>query len=304
MNTDIRVSTNLGNHPKIRMLSTRLKISRAQAVGHMVLLWSNAAIYKPTGILSGWTPDDLANFSGVPRKKSEIFRSSLISVGLADVIEGTDEISLHNWNIHQEYVIKAPQRIEKAKRAANLRWVRENYNKQCPGEFSELCYEHYYEQCYEQCPFNATSNATSNAPNRTLPNPTEPNPTEPNPPKPQKNVGGGGVDISGGIFKIFKNIIGEIPPVLIDELKYYDENCKENWIKEAFLELSRSKDIKNPWKYVKAILDKWIENGEMETRKNGNNGHGSKDDISPHEYIEKYGHMTKKVGVSDDDDID
>jgi len=109
MNSDIRVSTDLRNHPKVRTLAKNLNITRAQAVGHLVLLWSSAAIYKPDGVLSGLDPVDLAEFAGISEKKAVHFQTNLINLHFLDVNPATGEVSLHNWEIHQSYVIHAPE---------------------------------------------------------------------------------------------------------------------------------------------------------------------------------------------------
>lgn len=278
---DIRVYTDLRDHPKVRKLARALKISEAQAVGHLIFLWIAAAKRCPDGNITGWDQDEMAFVLKISRRKAVQFQDLLIFYGFIDVeydTENNKKHTLHNWNIKQPHVTKFPKISVANSRAAKIRWLKEKgAPKECNMHYGSHCDMYCNLQYTMQCPL--PHHTTTN--NHTLPNHNHTLPIS----------GSSSHEISGEIFDNYRKYIGEIPSGLIEELKYYQENCEENWIKEVFLELLRTNDVRKPWKYVKVILDNWLEAGEMETR---NNGNGSKEDISPKEYIQKYGHLTKR----------
>lgn len=51
----------LGRHPKLIRLAAKLKISRAQAVGHLHYLWWWAMDFAPDGDLSRFAPEEIAS---------------------------------------------------------------------------------------------------------------------------------------------------------------------------------------------------------------------------------------------------
>ena len=69
--------------------------------------------------------------------------------------------------------------------------------------------------------------------------------------------------LSGGIFALYEQTIGLIPPVLVDELKQAELDYPVDWIEDAFKETARQG--KHNWKYTKAILQSWQDNGHKRT---------------------------------------
>lgn len=272
MNADIRIATDIGEHRKIRLLAKELKIPRAQAVGHMVLLWSKVAIFKPDGNITGWDAEDLAEFSGFPIKKAELFHSFLKSTNFLDVDEVSGEMRLHNWNSRNSYAAKSPERSSQSSRAANLRWVREKCNKKCNGEYTDSCLENCPEHCRQHCPFHTDSIAPLPPPSP-LPLPSLfsslllPPLTSSLP----ENGSGGG---SSKIFELYNKIIGVPTEKICEDFDYYQHECESEWIENVF-DLVEEIKPDRPWRYAKATLDTWIEKGEMILRKNGAQGTGS-----------------------------
>jgi DnaD/phage-associated family protein len=85
-------------------------------------------------------------------------------------------------------------------------------------------------------------------------------------------------DSSGGgninIFRLYEENIGPIKPMLADELKDYEERHPYRWIAKAFK--IAVDNNKRRWSYVRAILDRYEEEGygskpKWEKENNGNN---------------------------------
>lgn len=102
----IELHQTLPRHPKLFRLAARLRISRAQAAGHLTFLWLWTLDYAPTGDLSAFGPAELsaaADFGG----DAELFAQALRETGWLD--EG-DQI--HDWD---EYAGKLIEGREQAK---------------------------------------------------------------------------------------------------------------------------------------------------------------------------------------------
>lgn len=137
MNSDIRLSVSFWDHWKTIVLKEDLGY---QAVESLQRLWCFSAINKPTGKLVGMNSRAIeiaARWPGDPG----VLIAKLVELAFLDFID--DVYELHDWEEHNGYVVHAPDRSEKAKKAASARW--ESKNGKSPP------------------PKNATSNATSNA---------------------------------------------------------------------------------------------------------------------------------------------
>ena len=94
MSNWVPVDTALRNHPKLARFARRLDVNRAQAIGHLVLLWTWALDYAPDGQLGTYESEELADaamYDGDPGA----FLSAITSSGFADA--GTDRLTLHDW---------------------------------------------------------------------------------------------------------------------------------------------------------------------------------------------------------------
>jgi hypothetical protein len=90
----VPVDTALRNHPKLIRFARRLGISRAQAIGHLVLLWTWALDYGSDGQLGNYEAEELADaamYEGDPAA----FVAALAASGFTDG-EG-DALVLHDW---------------------------------------------------------------------------------------------------------------------------------------------------------------------------------------------------------------
>jgi DNA replication protein len=90
------------------------------------------------------------------------------------------------------------------------------------------------------------------------------------------------------IFSLYEQHIGLLTPLIADDLKEAEKDYPASWIEEAFRESARMN--KRSWRYISKILERWASEGKDDGRAREN----SQEDISPTEYIQKYGHLTKK----------
>lgn len=89
-----RVYAQLRGHPKVDDLARRLKISPAQAIGHLVMLWCWAVDYRPNGDLAGVTSRELEAASGWTGRLGAFTRAAN-AVRWIDGRSGSFRI--HNW---------------------------------------------------------------------------------------------------------------------------------------------------------------------------------------------------------------
>jgi hypothetical protein len=89
----------LGNHPKVEKLARILKIHRAQAIGHLHLLWWWCLDYAPEGDLVNLSPEDIAAAAGWT-KNAGVFIEAMVSCGIVGdgFLERTDSgFRVHDW---------------------------------------------------------------------------------------------------------------------------------------------------------------------------------------------------------------
>ena len=164
MNTDIRVDVSFRGHRKRRKLRRILGLG---STDYLLDLWIGVAMTKPDGDLAGWTNEDLADEAGW-EGDANVFAQALKEAGFLDGEEGG--YSLHDWGDHQPWVVDAPKRSEKGKKAAEARWGKAREAKggaqEMPGACQEkapsmhqACSEHARSMhqacsghCSEQCP--------------------------------------------------------------------------------------------------------------------------------------------------------
>lgn len=116
MNTDIRLLLSFRTHPKTKKL--RLKLGDAGPLG-FIFLMMHAAESKPDGILDGMDQDDIGLAADYRGDVGE-FVDTLVALRLLD-FDG-ETYSIHDFLEHQPWVSSAPERKEKAKKAADIRW--------------------------------------------------------------------------------------------------------------------------------------------------------------------------------------
>lgn len=117
MNSDFRVSVGFLRHIKTVKLKRRLG---ADGVLGLMALWGYAAEHKPTGDFGRCTEEDLeiiARWEGEPLS----LVNTLLELGFVER-EG-DVFRIHDWHEHNAWAAYAPERTERAKRAAEARWT-------------------------------------------------------------------------------------------------------------------------------------------------------------------------------------
>lgn len=156
--TDIRLGTDFLHHPKIRKLQRRLG---PEGIVSLLALWCFAGERRQTGKLDDMDAEDIAIAADWAAEPAT-FVDALVDLRLVDV-DADGVLSVHSWEEHQGWIIHAPARKAKAKRAAAARWGSK--------EGRQACSEHT-----TSMPDALHSDATSNAPSPT-PTPT-PSPTQ------------------------------------------------------------------------------------------------------------------------------
>lgn len=119
MNADIRLMITFLDHPKTIKLQRRLG---AEAVLSLIRLWFYTAQHRPDGVLTGMAVEDLeiaSRWAGTPGDLVH----ALVDIGFLDDENGI--YSVHGWAEHNPYAFHAPERKERARKAAAARYNRE-----------------------------------------------------------------------------------------------------------------------------------------------------------------------------------
>jgi len=153
MNKDIRLSTTFFSHRKTKKLKRILGYSGVVA---LLTLWARVAVERPTGILEGWSDEDIAleaDFEDDP----VLFVSTLADVGFLDKIESGWE--LHNWGKRQGWVAKSAQRSDKARLLRMAKTHNRIYRELVEKGFDGISRRQYEELTSIKRPVNGTLNA-------------------------------------------------------------------------------------------------------------------------------------------------
>jgi hypothetical protein len=121
MATDIRIQVSFRGHRKRKKLT---HILGRGATDHLIDLWIAAAMNKPTGILDGMDDLDVcleAGWEGEP----ETFINALTSVGFLEK-DSSGVYRLHDWEHHQQWIVKEPARKEKSRKANEKKYGKES----------------------------------------------------------------------------------------------------------------------------------------------------------------------------------
>ncbi|WP_446425600.1 hypothetical protein [Mailhella sp.] len=141
MNTDIRLKLDIFEHPKVKKLSRRLG---AEAVLSLLRLWLWAAANRPDGVLAAMDAEDVelaADWNGTEGALvAALTELRLLDVHEAGAREGGAQGAaragaaalyvIHDWRAHQAWASAAEDRSKAARRAAQMRWNREE--SACP----------------------------------------------------------------------------------------------------------------------------------------------------------------------------
>ena len=133
MSDDIRLSLGFWNHPKTKKLQKRLGL---EAIRSLQILWLWAAQNKPTGILYAMSAEDVELASDWNGGDGE-FSTALVDLGWLEFQNET--YIIHDWEIHQPWLVGAESRKKKAVCAAQARWNRDNKNA---SSMQQACSEH------------------------------------------------------------------------------------------------------------------------------------------------------------------
>jgi len=90
------------------------------------------------------------------------------------------------------------------------------------------------------------------------------------------------------IFDLYEQNIGQLTPIIADELKEAEKLYPAGWIEDAFGEAVKLN--KRSWRYISRILERWAAEG----KDNGELERDSKTDASYKEYLRRYGHLLKR----------
>ena len=177
MNTDFRIAVGFFGHPKTRRLIATLGLPAAWA---MLRLWEYATQHKPSGELRGMSPEQVAfaaEYEGDPTAWVE----GLIELRWLE--RNRRFIYIHEWEIHQPFVVQAPAREAKARKAARARWNKDTAPDapSMPGALLRASSEH----------------ARSNAPYQSVPDRKE---HPPSPPRRERS----GVAYTAGFLQAWK----------------------------------------------------------------------------------------------------
>lgn len=104
----------LRDHPKTALLSKNLNITKAQAIGHLHLLWWWCADYSADGSLNRYTPAQIAEAADWAGNAGE-FLQQMADCGFID----RDPLRVHDW---QSYRLHFD--LGQSKRERNLRLIR------------------------------------------------------------------------------------------------------------------------------------------------------------------------------------
>lgn len=102
----------LREHPKTARLRRRLGVSLPTAIGHLHLLWWWALDYAPSGHLSAYDPDVIADAAGWQDDPSTFVRA-LIGAGFLN-----DDMTIHDWDDYAGRLLDRREANAKRKRTA------------------------------------------------------------------------------------------------------------------------------------------------------------------------------------------
>ena len=90
------------------------------------------------------------------------------------------------------------------------------------------------------------------------------------------------------VFSLYENNIGQLTPMIADELKDALNTYREEWIREAIREAVNLN--KRNWRYISRILERWVTEG----KKDGTYSRHSQA-TDPDKFIKgKYGHLVQR----------
>lgn len=110
----VKVDADLVKSPKIARLAKILKISRAQARGHIIALWLNTLRYQPDGDVTRFGYAGIAELAEWPGEPARAFIYALKNSVLLDIIGKNTQAKLY---IHDWYDYAGPFLLARAKKS-------------------------------------------------------------------------------------------------------------------------------------------------------------------------------------------
>lgn len=147
MNKDFRVLVGFMRHPKLLKLKRRVG---DRGLEYLLRLWEFTAQYKPDGLLTGMTEEDVEIAVGWEGESGGLC-AVLVELRLLDLTDGVYQV--HDWEEHNPYVFHAKDRSEQARRGANALWDKKKARTASVPEHTE-----------KDAGSNAVGNAASIAP--------------------------------------------------------------------------------------------------------------------------------------------
>lgn len=181
----IEVHQEMSRHPKTLALAQALKISRREAVGLLIDLWTwGLSCADETGFLRVTSPDGIAMAMDWPLRQAGKLVDALVSCGWID--QRGSSYSLHDW---EDYTSRLSDKRRDAERKRNARKSARNAAKQACEKNSHDC-ANMPMDCPEEstgfsmdCPENVRG-LSADSPGKKAVNPradiTQPNQTKPN----------------------------------------------------------------------------------------------------------------------------
>lgn len=154
---DIRLTTAFPKHPKTRKLERQLGGAGVWALIRL-FLWT--ADERPDGGLAGMTDEDLELVVDWPGPLSLI--EALAKLRFLEGEAGSRR--WHDWDTHQPWVSKKPERIERARDAANARWENRTpeYRKAVSGKMNAARLRRQTDTREPAAPIELTTDPTVN----------------------------------------------------------------------------------------------------------------------------------------------
>lgn len=164
MNTDARVAITFRTHVKRKRLQRKLGHAGPLA---LLDLWLWAAEHRPTGDFTGLLKEEIAEAAGWPERRADRLIATLLEPDTRFLDQdAAGNLRLHDWERHNSYALRAPERSERARKGAAAKWAKRDAASTTPGNATSTA------------PSTPGSNAQSNAP---VPSPSPtPSPTPKN----------------------------------------------------------------------------------------------------------------------------
>ena len=123
MATDMRLSLDFVDHPKVRKLIRKVGF---EGFYSLIKLFSMAGKLYQKGILKGCDDLDIEDFCSWTGNEGD-FVKALLSVKLLD--KTPEGYAIHDWDKHQPWIYHADVRSEQARKAIEARWEKRKNSK-------------------------------------------------------------------------------------------------------------------------------------------------------------------------------